>query len=110
MMKRLLSFRLLATALLAVLALVLLPATPSHAKDKDADLVKALPAKYQAWLEEVDVLISKEEKAAFLELKEDYHRDAFIARFWKARDPYPDTGRNEFRDRWDETVAQARAA
>lgn len=93
---------------LALVALAPLPTISAHAKEKDADRIKALPAKYQAWLEEVDVLISKEEKAAFLELKEDYHRDAFIARFWKARDPFLDTARNEFRDRFEQTVALAR--
>lgn len=103
------SLSLSALATLAVLGLALATALPARAKEKDADLVKALPAKYQTWLEEVDVLISKEEKASFLELREDYHRDAFIERFWKARDPYPDTARNEFRDRYQETVAHARA-
>ncbi|MEM6455337.1 MAG: VWA domain-containing protein, partial [Acidobacteriota bacterium] len=36
----------------------------------------------------------------FLDLPQDYQRDVFIEEFWKARDPYPDTQRNEFRDEW----------
>lgn len=83
------------------------------AKDKEsakqqAERVARLPEKYQQWLAEVDVLLSKEELVAFLDLKEDYHRDAFIARFWKARDPYPDTARNEYKDRFVDLLSHAR--
>ncbi|MDE2978756.1 MAG: GWxTD domain-containing protein, partial [Acidobacteriota bacterium] len=37
-----------------------------------------------------------------------YQRDAFIAEFWKARDPYPDTARNEFREHWKERLSMVR--
>jgi len=64
----------------------------------------ALPEKYQFWLASVDMIMSKDEQESFLELQKDYQRDAFIERFWKARDPYPTTMTNEFRQRYEEAV------
>ena len=72
-------------------------------KAKKAQLA-ALPEKYQFWLASVDMIISKDERESFLELQKDYQRDAFIERFWKARDPYPTTLTNEFRQRYEEAV------
>ena len=70
--------------------------------------IEALPLKYREWIEEVNVIITDEERVAFLELEKDYQRDNFIERFWRARDPYPDTARNEFKRRWQNLVAEAR--
>jgi Ca-activated chloride channel homolog len=78
---------------------------PATAKDQAADL----PPAYRDWLAEVSVLISKAEREAFLKIDKDYQRDAFIERFWRARDPYPATARNEFRVRWDQRAAEVRA-
>jgi len=64
----------------------------------------ALPENYRFWLESVDMIISKDERESFLELEKDYQRDAFIERFWKARDPYPTTLTNELRQRYEEAV------
>jgi Ca-activated chloride channel family protein len=80
--------------------LLLLLAAPLHAEP--------LPEKYAAWLDEVDVLITAEERAAFLTLSRDYQRDAFIDRFWQERDPQPRTPRNELREAWSVRVAEAR--
>ncbi|MDH3743636.1 MAG: VWA domain-containing protein [Acidobacteriota bacterium] len=74
----------------------------------EKQLIEALPAEYQSWLEEVQLLITDEEIETFLKLAKDYQRDSFIDRFWRVRDPYPDTGRNEFKDKWDARVAEAR--
>ena len=68
----------------------------------------ALSQEYLAWLEEVDAIVTPEERAAFLKLEKDYQREAFIERFWQARDPYPDTVRNEMRETWLARVEQAR--
>lgn len=73
-----------------------------------AAAIEKLPDKYKAWLDEVDILITDEEVAAFLALKEDYQRDAFMKEFWGARDPFRTTARNELKDRWDANVQQAR--
>lgn len=83
------------------------PPTSSKKRSKKA-LLQQLPSSYRDWLESVDLIITKEEKASFLELEKDYQRDAFIERFWKARDPYPETSRNEFRERYEAQVAEAR--
>jgi Ca-activated chloride channel homolog len=83
---------------------------PSRKELKAQDeAVKKLPEKYRAWLEQVAVIISDEERAGFLALEKDYQRDAFIKEFWAARDPYPDTARNELKDRFEERMAEARA-
>ena len=66
-----------------------------------------VPERFSRWLHEVDPLITQPERAAFLGLRRDYHRDAFIRRFWQVRDPYPETGRNELKENWDERVFQA---
>lgn len=67
-----------------------------------------LPERFQRWLEAIDTLISDREWAAFVALEENYQRDAFIEAFWRQRDPYPDTARNELRERIDERTAFAR--
>lgn len=72
--------------------------------------LKDLPEEHRAWLEEVDAIITKEERAAFLKLEKDYQRDAFIERFWQARDPFRDTVRNEMRETWTARVDQARVS
>lgn len=77
-------------------------------KAKEKDLIAALPEKFRVWLDDVEPIIGKDERALFLELDKDYQRDAFIERFWKARDTYPDTGRNEYREDYQGRVREAR--
>jgi GWxTD domain-containing protein len=72
--------------------------------------IEKLPGKYQTWLEEVDPLITEEERASFLELEKDYQRDAFIKRFWEVRDTYKGSSRNEFYDRYQIRLSEARSA
>ncbi|MDX1383929.1 MAG: GWxTD domain-containing protein, partial [Thermoanaerobaculia bacterium] len=61
---------------------------------------------WDAWLTEVDVLLEPSEREAFRELEDDRQRVAFADAFWRARDPFPRTPRNELRDRWDFRVRQ----
>ncbi len=70
--------------------------------------IAALDPKYRLWLEEVELLISEVERLAFLEIEQEYQRDAFIDRFWRARDPYPDSARNELRELWTSRLEEAR--
>ena len=77
-------------------------------KKEEKAAIEKLPEKYRQWLEEVDVLITDEERTAFLALEKDYQRDAFIKRFWEVRDKYKATARNEFHDRWSAVVEEAR--
>ena len=100
---------------LAFLPLLLILASPAVATSRkerreQAAKIAQLPAKYQAFLEAVDLLISDAERTAFLELAEDYQRDAFIDKFWRSRDPYPETPRNELKDKWEARLEEARAA
>ncbi len=69
--------------------------------------IAALDPKYQLWLQSIDLLITKEELRIFLEIDKDYQRDDFIERFWKARDPYAETARNELRERYERRVEEA---
>jgi len=78
-------------------------------KMKQKELLATLPEAYRTWLDEVQFLISREERLTFLYLEKDYQRDAFIERFWKIRDTYPDTARNEFRSRWEVNLEEVRA-
>lgn len=87
---------------LALLAPLAAPRSLPAVEQKD------LPEEYSLWLDEVDAIITKEERAAFLNLEKDYQRDAFIERFWQARDPFRDTVRNEMRETWNARVEQAR--
>src|SRR5262249_11651739 len=73
----------------------------------DSRIAKLAP-KYRQWLEEVALLLHKEEKEAFLALKEDYQRDGFIQKVWASRDPYPETPENEFKGLWYARIDQAR--
>jgi Ca-activated chloride channel homolog len=93
-----------------VLAVVLswVPCVAPAAAQEPARLAD-LPPRYATWLDEVRPLITASEYALFLQLDEDYQREAFVDRFWRVRDPYPQTARNEMRERYEERVAYARA-
>ncbi len=64
----------------------------------------ALPLEFKAFLSDVHFLITDAEREAFLEVTQDYQRRAWIERFWRFRDRYPDTPRNEFRAQWEERL------
>lgn len=67
------------------------------------------PAKrFANWLREVEPLILAQERRVFNALRTDYQRDAFIQRFWRARDPYPKTARNELKVRYEHRLARVR--
>jgi VWFA-related protein len=83
--------------LLTAVLLSLLGASPSSAKDKRE---ARLPERFREWLEVVELLILPEERDAFLDLEKDYQRDAFVRRFWEARNPNPGTGSNSFQVRY----------
>ena len=56
------------------------------------------------------LLITPREREVFRGSRAPADREAFIQRFWQARDPYPETPRNEARERWEERLAEARSA
>jgi Ca-activated chloride channel family protein len=65
-------------------------------------------AQVRSWLREVDLLITPRERQVFQGLETPADREAFIQRFWQVRDPYPETPRNEARERWEERLAEVR--
>jgi VWFA-related protein len=81
---------------------------PPPEKDSEAEPEKELPKEHRDWLEEVSVLMTEPELQVFLELDKDYQRNAFKSRFWEERDPYPESARNELKERWAERVQFAR--
>ncbi|HEY2292201.1 MAG TPA: VWA domain-containing protein [Thermoanaerobaculia bacterium] len=89
-----------------------LAVSPAHAspptKDQKSAIAK-LPEAYQKFLAEVEILITDEERTAFLVLTKDYQRDAFIQQFWTVRDNVKRTAKNEFHESWEASLQQARA-
>ena len=82
-------------ALLRVVVTVLTAiGLPAHSSTSE------ISPSYREWLEQVDSIITDEERQAFSSLQRTYQREAFIARFWHERDPRPETGQNEFLEAW----------
>jgi hypothetical protein len=74
-----------------VLGFLLYPPPAAAAKAKHAKL----PAPYGHWLdEEVNYLITNQEKATFLSLTTNQDRDHFIESFWAIRNPDPNSPTN----------------
>ena len=94
---------------LLLLSALALSATVAVAEEADSSDDTGLAERFVDWLEEVEPIITEAERRVFGQLTKDYQRDAFIRRFWKERDPYPQTGRNELRERFVERIAYARA-
>ncbi len=107
--------RLLGCGVLAILGLAShARAAPTEQSAPQAPPATGNPAaplaeRHTRWLAEVDVILSLVEREAFLALRRDYQRDAFIERFWRERDPDRHTGGNEFRERWQEKLAFVQA-
>jgi hypothetical protein len=80
------------------------------AADAEADGADPLADRHRDWLDQAAPFITNAERAAFLALKRDYQRDAFIERFWREHDPYPQTARNELRERFTERIELIRSA
>jgi VWFA-related protein len=100
--------------LLFLLLLLPLPAAAYHPYDRavppqEREAVAKLAEKYRTWWQEVDVLLSDEERKTFLALEKDYQRDSFIEKFWQVRDPVRRTAFNGFKERWAANVQAARA-
>ena len=53
------------------------------ATTEDSDQSPALSAIHAEWLAEVDLLLTPEERSAFLDLSHDYRRNSFIEGFWR---------------------------
>ncbi len=61
--------------------------------------VKDLPPRYRTWLtDEVNYIITNEERDTFLLLPTDADRDKFIANFWEVRNPTPGAPGNAYKE------------
>jgi GWxTD domain-containing protein len=70
-------------------------------------LIKKLPPSHQEFIKSVHLIISKQEKAQFLNLNSSEDRESFIKDFWKKRDPDPLTEINEFKEGYFQRIAEA---
>ncbi|MCP3964073.1 MAG: VWA domain-containing protein [bacterium] len=77
-------------------------------QDTEEETGAPLPSRYQRWLEDVEALMSEAEREVFLTLSENYQRDHFIRRFWKVRDPFSQTARNELQELWEQRATAVR--
>jgi Ca-activated chloride channel family protein len=87
---------------------ILLLALPCLAAQEPPSANDGLDPRHRQFLEEVAPLIQEKERAAFLGLRQEYQRDAFIQRFWQQRDPFPKTAVNEFRVNWEDRIRVAK--
>lgn len=70
----------------------------------------ALSPRYAHWLhEEVNYLITEEERQTFLQLNSDQGRDQFIEKFWRIRNPDPNAPTNEAKDKLYQRLEYANA-
>ena len=67
-----------------------------------------LAPRFQEFLEEVDLLLTDEEREYFLSLDEDFRREAFVHEFWRLRDPERKTSRNELLEQWRRRAPQVK--
>lgn len=89
---------------LAWLLLLVALASVAHAAVRPKDL----PPQYRHWLtEEVNYIISSNERKEFLSLQTDVERDSFIKRFWAIRNPDPTSDVNTYRDEHYRRLAYA---
>jgi GWxTD domain-containing protein len=76
---------------------------PNEKKKKEE-----LKSVYKKWLDEdVNYIITGDERKAFKALKTDEERDQFIEQFWLRRDPDPDTPENEYKEEYFERIQYA---
>src|SRR6266849_548653 len=70
---------------------------------KNRDAYRKELQQYKTWLKDtpVSVIITDEERSAFLKLSNNAERDNFIEQFWAHRDPTPETAENEYREEDD---------
>ena len=87
-----------------ILLVVLLPSVLA-AKNS----IKDLPPRYRTWLnDEVNYIITNEERKTFLLLPTDADRDKFIDRFWELRNPVPGAPENSYKDEIYRRIAYAK--
>ncbi|MGH9528624.1 MAG: GWxTD domain-containing protein [Terriglobales bacterium] len=101
---------------LAVLIAFVLPgicSTPraeseQHPSNRSAGIAQSLPAEYRQWLDQdVQYIITPQERAEFLRLSKNEDRDRFVEQFWERRDPVPGATENKFKEEHYRRIAYA---
>jgi len=68
----------------------------------------ALPEFYRDWLRQVaEPIITLEEREEFVALSSPEQLDTFIERFWRRRDPIPESPLNEYRENYERLLLEA---
>src|SRR6187399_2500267 len=84
------------------------PTQTTDISGKARNVKPELKTAYKKWLDnDVDYIITDQERKAFKALATDEERENFIEQFWRRRDPNPDTEENEFREQYYERIAYA---
>src|SRR6266542_2195223 len=70
--------------------------------------VRSEPANaFKQWTDDVDPILTPQERNAWKKLQTDEEREQFIGEFWRLRDPDPDTEENEYREAYYERIEYA---
>lgn len=94
--------------LLAAAGASIVPAAAQQKKGAQTPIPEDFPERHREFVEMVAPLLSATEREAFLALRQEYQRDAFVRRFWEVRDPFPQTPGNELQIAWEERAKLAR--
>ena len=86
-----------------LLAILLLP---SFILGAFAENERIAAQQLRGWTEDLDLLATDREKDLFSRLGEESERDLFFQEFWQARDPFPQTRRNELHEEWERRLAE----
>src|SRR6267142_4065123 len=71
--------------------------------------VRDLPPRYRTWVtDEVNYIITNEERTALLALSTDEDRDKFIEHFWELRNPTPGAPANAYKEEIYRRIAYAK--
>jgi GWxTD domain-containing protein len=103
--------KLFGVSLILALALGAVPLSLAQDKVKDPNEKKKreeMKSVYKKWMEEdVQYIMTDDERKAFKTLKTDEERDQFIEQFWLRRDPDPDTPENEYKEEYFQRIQYA---
>jgi GWxTD domain-containing protein len=84
------------------------PLSEKERRKREEKLRKELEGPYRKWLnEDVNYIITDEERQAFKRLQTDDEKQQFIEQFWLRRDPTPDTAENEYKEEHYRRIAYA---
>ena len=82
--------------------------TDSERAQREASLERELEGAFKKWIEQdVNYIITNEERQAFRRLSNDEEREQFIEQFWLRRNPDPESLANDYREEHYRRIAYA---